>query len=70
MTPKEIGLKEIKWIEGSVDMDSVDRGFDKAIKEKAKEIFKEIKDALKDTDLKIVFQKRLQRIEKKHTREK
>jgi len=38
MTPKEIGLKEIKWIEGSVDMDSVDRAIDIALQEQAKKL--------------------------------
>jgi len=60
--------KDIDEVEKELDI-QFPKG-DKAIKAKAKKIFKEIKDDLKDTCLKIVFQKRLQRIEKKHTREK
>ena len=47
MTPKEIGLREIKWIDGSVDMDSVDKAIEKAIEETKQECFKEMGNQIK-----------------------
>jgi len=48
----------------------INRAIDIALKKQAKEIFKEIKQAIKNTDLKIVFEKRLNILKQKHTREK
>ena len=67
MTPKEyLTLQPFYRRMAKNNRVKIHKAIDIALKEQADKIFKELRNNLKDTDLKFVFEKRLKLLEKKY----